>query len=151
MKKVIVLLVLLTLLVGCGPEVWGGGPLALEAAEKSNAVSLGGIMDLLQDGYAEYIALAGVASLVQLVVSFAKKREWLKDGYADIAVFWLNVLGFGIFMYFQVSGVADPATIDSYAVSIINVLESLVEILGMFGVSLLNYKAFKGTRLVHSH
>lgn len=98
-----------------------------------------------------YLALAGVAALVTVLVNILKRLGVITDGQAPTASLLLNLVGFGLFVVASVAGI-DVGGIDIVLGSIAALLEALLGLIGQIGLSRAFHVGLRGAPLIgYSH
>ena len=98
----------------------------------------------------QFVALAGIAALISVVVNLLKVAGVVKDGQSDYYVVGLNLFGLVVLFAFRVF---QPASInlpgwDASAASIAQILTIVLGFIGQLGVSRVSYAATKGMPLI---
>jgi hypothetical protein len=98
----------------------------------------------------QFVALAGIAALISVVVNLLKVAGVVKDGQSEYYVVGLNLLGLVVlfvFHVFQPSAINLPGW-DATAASIAQILTIVLGFIGQLGVSRVSYAATKGMPII---
>lgn len=94
-----------------------------------------------------YLALAGTAALIAVVINILKKFGIVKDGDAPTWSLVLNLVGFVLFVVANIAGL-DVAGIDNVLASVASLLAALLGLIGQFGITKIANAGVRGVPLI---